>query len=459
VGTVSANSIVTRMTQYLKAGGAQYADGGAFHGYIAGDTITPYPMPEEDSTSGCKAFVGCFGSVITRATQMRAVFDQNGLAGKPMFQTEGSWGDDTVTDADTQVAWVARFNLLQAGLRSTLNLQMNAWFTWGDGGNFGWGTIESTSLAPTAAGVAYSQVYNWVAGANLDQPCASTSDGTWTCTLTRPGGYNALAVWNTQSSQSYVPAATYADYRDLAGNVTAIAKGAGVTIGAEPILLESTPLATISLVANAEGDSPLIAPNTWVEIKGTNLANSTLVNSGLTTQLGGVSATVNGKSASVYYVSPSQVNILTTPDAMPAAVAVQVTSGGVTSAAVTAQAADLSPSFFIFGGGPYVAAQHADYSYVGPASLYSGLTTPAKPGETVTLWANGLGTASGTLSPLPVVTIGGVAATVTYAGLRCPGEFQINVTVPASLADGDQPIAATYGGSSTQAGTLLTVQH
>ena len=40
-----------------------------------------------------------------------------------------------------------------------------------------------------------------------------------------------------------------------------------------------------------------------------------------------------------------------------------------------------------------------------------------------------------------------------------PGEFQINVTVPAALADGDQPIVAIYNGSQTQAGTLLTVQH
>jgi len=28
----------------------------------------------------------------------------------------------------------------------------------------------------------------------------------------------------------------------------------------------------ISLVANAEGENPVIAPNTWVEIKGTRLA-------------------------------------------------------------------------------------------------------------------------------------------------------------------------------------------
>jgi uncharacterized protein (TIGR03437 family) len=78
-------------------------------------------------------------------------------------------------------------------------------------------------------------------------------------------------------------------------------------------------------VANAEGDVPLIAPNTWVKIKGTSLAppgdsrfwqGSDFVNNRMPTQLDGVGATVNGRSAYVYYISPTQVNILTPPDAM-----------------------------------------------------------------------------------------------------------------------------------------------
>ena len=90
----------------------------------------------------------------------------------------------------------------------------------------------------------------------------------------------------------------------------------------------SSPTPAISLVANAEGDSPLIAPNTWVEIKGVNLAphqdalttriwtTPDFVNNQLPMQLDGVSATVNGMSAYVWYVSPSQVNVLTPPDAI-----------------------------------------------------------------------------------------------------------------------------------------------
>src|SRR5580704_4138841 len=81
----------------------------------------------------------------------------------------------------------------------------------------------------------------------------------------------------------------------------------------------------IALVANAEGGNPTIAPNTWVEVKGANLSKtgdsriwqaSDFVNSQLPINLDGVSVTVNGKSAYVYYISPTQVNILTPPDAM-----------------------------------------------------------------------------------------------------------------------------------------------
>jgi uncharacterized protein (TIGR03437 family) len=58
-----------------------------------------------------------------------------------------------------------------------------------------------------------------------------------------------------------------------------------------------------------------------------------------------------------------------------------------------------------------------------------------------------------------VFTIGGVPAQVQFAGLNVtPGEFQFNVVVPSSLANGDQPVTATYNGLTTQAGTLLTVQ-
>ncbi len=253
--------------------------------------------------------------------------------------------------------------------------------------------------------------------------------------------------------------------------------GPGSPVGLAPDpLITATP--TIALVANAEGGVATIAPNTWVEIKGSNIGpagdtriwgNSDFVGGQLPTSLDGLSATVNGVPAYVYYISPTQVNILTPPNAISGSVPVQVSDNGVISANFMVQAQAESPSFFVFGGGPYIAATHLDGSYIGPTSLYPGLTTPAQPRETIVMYANGFGSTStpvvsgseaqsGTLSPMPVITIGGVAATVTFAGLVAPGEFQFNVVVPPSLANGDQPVTAMYNGLTTQAGTLITVQ-
>jgi len=238
------------------------------------------------------------------------------------------------------------------------------------------------------------------------------------------------------------------------------------------------PAPGITLVANAEGEQGIIAPNTWVEVKGVNLAPagssriwgaSDLVNNKMPTSLDGVSVTVNGKSAFLYYISPAQINILTPPDPISGLAPIVVTNNGVASNSFMVQAQPVSPSFFAFNGGPYVAAVHSDGNLLGPPSLYPGATTPAKPGETILLYANGFGptnmpvangsiSQSGDLSPLPVIRIGGITAAVTFAGLVSPGEYQFNVVVPAALADGDQAVTAVYNGVTTQSGTLLSVQ-
>ena len=234
----------------------------------------------------------------------------------------------------------------------------------------------------------------------------------------------------------------------------------------------------VTQVQNAEGGSATIAPNTWVSIKGSNLAPagdsrpwqaSDFVNGQMPTQLDGAGVMMNGASAYVYYISPGQINVLTPPGLASGPVQVTVTTGGATSASFTAQAQPESPSFFIFGAGPYVVGTHANGSDLGPASLYPGLTTPAAPGEVVTLYANGFGTVSspviagsevqsGILPMTPVIQIGGITADVQFAGLVSPGLFQFNVVVPTSAPNGDNPITAEYNGLTTQTGVLLTVQ-
>jgi len=55
------------------------------------------------------------------------------------------------------------------------------------------------------------------------------------------------------------------------------------------------------------------------------------------------------------------------------------------------------------------------------------------------------------------VTIGGMPADVSWAGLVAPGLYQINVAIPAALADGDHTVVASTAGSSTQSGALVKV--
>jgi uncharacterized protein (TIGR03437 family) len=246
-----------------------------------------------------------------------------------------------------------------------------------------------------------------------------------------------------------------------------------LTIGSTPVLAPS-----ISAVVNAEGGSTTIAPNTWVAISGSALApvgdlriwqGSDFLNDQMPAQLDGVNVTINGENAFVYYISPNQVNVLTPPDLASGLVQVTVTTGRMTSAAFTAQAQQYSPSFFIFGAGPYLVATHVDGSLLGPASLYPGLTTPAVPGEVVILYANGFGPVSppvtsgsdvqsGSLPVLPVIQIGGISASVQFAGLVSPGLFQFNVVVPATATDGDNMLTAQYNGLKTPTGVLLTVK-
>lgn len=233
-----------------------------------------------------------------------------------------------------------------------------------------------------------------------------------------------------------------------------------------------------------------IAQNTWIEIKGINIAPPTtpaigaywdnapeFLSSRMPTQTGGVRVKVNGKSAYVWFVcsaktttfcASDQINVLTPLDSTQGSVQVQVNNGVYNSVPFTVNMRGVVPSFLLAAPSKYVVAVHLDSSRVGPTSLYPGLSTPAKPGETIPIFGVGFGLPttplvdgyafqSGVLSVLPVITIGGIPANVT-ANLISPGLYQFNVTIPSNAPDGDLLIACTYAGASTQAGALVTVQ-
>lgn len=241
-------------------------------------------------------------------------------------------------------------------------------------------------------------------------------------------------------------------------------------------LFNQLPVATS--VVNAFGFSPTIAPNTWVAVKGYSLSSPTdsrmwlpsdFVNNQMPTSLDGVSVSFNGTPGYIYYISPTQINVLTPPNLpVSSAVQVQVKANSQSSPTGYVQTAALSPSFFVFDG-THVVATHLNYTDVGPTTLYPGLTTPAQPGEEVVLYANGFGTTSspvvagaetqsGTLPTMPVVTIGPNTANVVFAGLVSPGLYQFNVYIPQGTPSGDNALTATYNGLTTQTGVVITVQ-
>jgi uncharacterized protein (TIGR03437 family) len=259
-------------------------------------------------------------------------------------------------------------------------------------------------------------------------------------------------------------------YTENATIAAAGAIGSPAQVSVTLVVTGTQPAPIVTAVANAASYQPGLASGTWISIFGTNLSastytwqNSDFVNGLLPTSLQGVSVTINGVAAYVAYISPTQINLLAPDDATIGAVQVQVTAARQSSNSLSTPKTLFAPAFFTLAGGAYVAALHADYSLVGAPNLLPGVVTQAaKPGETILLYGTGFGpTNPPTPAPLanPVqIKIGGIAATVAFAGLVGPGLYQFNVTVPPNLSTGDAAVLATIGGVNTQTGVAITIQ-
>jgi protocatechuate 3,4-dioxygenase beta subunit len=210
------------------------------------------------------------------------------------------------------------------------------------------------------------------------------------------------------------------------------------------------------------------APASWVTIFGNNLStttrtwrNSEVVNGKLPQNLDGVQVQINGKAASVYYISPKQLNVQVPDDATSGNVQVLITNANGVSDPLTVPLQPLMPAFFLFPE-DYVAAVRSDGAYIGPSGLIEGLpTTPAQPQDLVMLFGTGFGatnpnTPAGqkvqTAAPLAgavTIQIDNSFAGVSYAGLTGAGLYQFIITVP-DLPDGDHAVSAAVDGVRTQ---------
>jgi uncharacterized protein (TIGR03437 family) len=236
--------------------------------------------------------------------------------------------------------------------------------------------------------------------------------------------------------------------------------------------------------AGAFGAFSAIAPSGWVEIFGSNFASNARSWTGADfngnnapTSLDGISVSIGGQTAFVDYVSSSQINAQVPSTVVIGSQSVTITTPAGTSAskAVTVAATQpgiLAPPSFIIDGRQYAAAVFSDgVTFVLPTGAITGVASrPAKNGDIITLYGVGFGAVTPSipagqivqqtdqLASSFLVTIGGVPATVLYAGLApgAIGLYQFNVVVP-NLGDNNQaPLTFSLGGTNgTQ--TLYTV--
>jgi uncharacterized protein (TIGR03437 family) len=200
------------------------------------------------------------------------------------------------------------------------------------------------------------------------------------------------------------------------------------------------------------------------------------VNGKLPQVLDKVSVTIDGLPAAIAYISPNQLNVQAPTTGRVGRVRVVVANELGTRAPMEVEVRRAAPGLFVFsaGGAKYPAALVVDsggrVDYLGPAALFAGspLTRPAKPGETVVLYATGLGPttpsvqagqaysgSAPTLDPV-IVSIGGSRAQVAYSGLVGPGLYQLNVVVPL-LSPGDTSLSVEVGGVTAQGGLVVPV--
>jgi uncharacterized protein (TIGR03437 family) len=339
--------------------------------------------------------------------------------------------------------------------------------------------------APTAGTWTTSASYDVISGGQtiatvtLDQTSARSGDtwhplGTWNLTAS---GNPSLRIRNGGT------ATMIADAVYVASAVLYNDGSAASQVSLNPfdaILLQRqqavpVPSSRITQVAGSADYGLNIASGSFVSIFGTGFSatirqwqasdfNGTL----LPTSLDGVSVTINGLTAAVEYISPTQINVIAPDDATVGQVTVQVTTPQGKSYPGSAMKMPAAPGFFQFAdsGTTYVAARHADGSLVAQSPA---LGHPAGAGEIISIYGTGFGatnppTSSATLvtQPNPIaksvtVTIGGLNANVVYAGVTLAGVTQLNVQVPVGLLPGNQPVVASAAGFQTASTAYLPV--
>lgn len=313
----------------------------------------------------------------------------------------------------------------------------------------------------------------------------SLSAGSFGFTLT-PNGGDPVTFYDLRFGLFYSPST------DTCTGVGSCAVGAvGITPGATitgPVngSFDTTPIITPGGVVSAQayGGFPSIAPATWIEIYGQNLATTLRQTWGggdfkgaqAPTSLGGTTVTIGGKPAYVDFVSPGQMNAQVPSGIGTGPQPLVVTTFGGASLATTVtvnatQPGILAPPVFKLSAGQYAVALFPDNTtYVLPPGIPGVLTARAKPGDTITLYGIGFGPVTPDIGAGLIVQqpnslpgfqafFAGVPATVQFAGLvqGSVGLYQFNVVVPQVSASDAVPFTFSIGGKAGTQSLILPI--
>jgi uncharacterized protein (TIGR03437 family) len=267
-------------------------------------------------------------------------------------------------------------------------------------------------------------------------------------------------------------------------------KGVAVATPAAPNL--ATPLLPADSVVNAASLSgTILAPGSIVSLFGDRFASGLVVSStpALPTSLSNVSVTFNGIAAPLYFVSPKQINAQVPIGITGSTVQVQVRASNGQSDIRTLSGGIYSPAIYTLtqsGSGQAIVTFADTSTLVAPRGATPD-SRPARAGDIVTIYANGLGpvtpaiesgvnSCGGTCAPdfsnftlrrvttMPVVEIGGVRVpdeNILFAGLapQFVGLYQINLRLPTGIAaSAAAPVVLHQGNAASPANVTIAVE-
>jgi uncharacterized protein (TIGR03437 family) len=212
----------------------------------------------------------------------------------------------------------------------------------------------------------------------------------------------------------------------------------------------------ITLVTDAASYAPRVAPGALATLFGSNLADSTQSATAfpLPRSMAGATVYVNSAAVPLLYVSATQINFQLPSNTAAGTASVYVNRDGGTSATYAFTVTSSAPGLFQDASNHVIAQNLVNYST-------NSDSNPVASGALVVVYFSGQGAVSNPVadgtaapaSPVPTATatatatIGGVNATVDFAGLTAgfAGLAQANILVP-SLGTGDYPLVLTIGG-------------